>query len=951
MAKVNRYNRVWDDEKFDPAMIENYQIQQGESYCKANGTTLFYHYKNLFRLYWPDDDQHKWEDAILRAILANQFTTILGCAASCKTTTAAKFALCLYGVYPRGTTILISSTDLRGLELRVFGRIKELIGRAKERFDWFPGFVIDSKKIVCTDNLDEQEIRDMRHGIICFPAGTMVDTPSGSRAIESLQPGELVNNAIGSGRIKSTQTSISPKLIRVEISDGRYFDCTPEHPIFTQRGWVKADCLQTFDRVFSSDETMRLLREETRPRLSESKILFHNVSPFLDAEEVRSMRENVSPMEKKERKSLRPVLQHILRGMVGGETQGVHSDKNCLLQTLWQEDSEGALQPSVLLNDMPRHSKDGAMQGMRKGFYFDAIHQNSLPESVLQSILQAEMVSERVWQETSFGNIGRTQGLEPFSKINSSLSHLYGAAQSNIKKQQALVRGGHSVSKNKIGGGNGRRKTFNSSQATKRQEENRNSKQAWVESCQILEPGGDERFNKSIGGYQVFNLEVENHPSYSVNGVIVHNCIPCLSSSGSFVGLGRYIGIHNERVIFMGDEFQLMQLSLIQAIPNLLNNKYFKAIFLGNPLAQGDPLDYVSEPFHGWASVGIPKKTITWPTKYMKGICLNLPGLDSPNFDYPEDQPDKFPYMVGRRKVEQIKESYGEESQQYCSQILGVRIAGLNARKVVTREICDKFNAFDKPIWNDSNRKQIYAIDAAYGNIGGDRCMRMICEFGKGVDGKSIFAVVSYRIIPVSALSTTPPDDQIAEFSKMECETAGIAPEDVFFDGRTLLAAAFARLWSTKINPVDFGGPVTSRPVCSEMLVDADSGQRRLKRCDEHYSKFVTELWFSVRYAIESGQFRGMTDDILSDGMPREWKTTRGNKVEIESKVDTKKRTGKSPDIFDALVTAMEGARRRGFIITKLGDATPKKTSRFDWFSKTFEKTQKLNKDRQLQTV
>lgn len=142
MAKVNRYNRVWDDEKFDPAMIENYQIQQGESYCKANGTNLFYHYKNLFRLYWPDDDQHKWEDAILRAILANQFTTIMGCAASCKTTTASKFALCLYGVYPRGTTILISSTDLRGLELRVFGRIKELIGRAKERFDWFPGFVI-----------------------------------------------------------------------------------------------------------------------------------------------------------------------------------------------------------------------------------------------------------------------------------------------------------------------------------------------------------------------------------------------------------------------------------------------------------------------------------------------------------------------------------------------------------------------------------------------------------------------------------------------------------------------------------------------------------------------------------------------------------------------------------------------------------------------------------------
>ena len=594
MSTIRLYNRNWDLSKFDRAMIENFCIQQTDAWRNAAGTTLVQHYKSLFRLYWPEDDEHRWEDSILDAILANQFTTIMGCAASTKTTTAAKFALCLYGAFPRGTSILISSTDMRGLELRVFGRIKELIGRAKELFEWFPGYVIDSKKMVCTDNLDVEEIRDMRHGIIC---------------------------------------------------------------------------------------------------------------------------------------------------------------------------------------------------------------------------------------------------------------------------------------------------------------------------------------------------------------------IPCLSSSGSFVGLGRYIGIHNERVIFIGDEFQLMQLSLIEAIPNLLNNKVFKAVFLGNPLAQGDPLDYVSEPRDGWASVGIPKKTIAWPTRYMKGVCLNLPGLDSPNFDYSEDQPDKFPYMVGRRKVEQIKESYGEESQQFCSQILGVRIAGLNARKVVTREICDKCGAFDKPVWDDATRTLIYSVDAAYGNIGGDRCMRMICEFGKDSTGKQIFNVVSYRVVPVSALSPTPPDDQIAEFSKMECEQNGIPPENVFFDGRTLLAAAFARIWSTKINPVDFGGPVTSRPVAAEMMIDTDTGQKRLKRCDEHYSKFVTELWFSVLYTIQSGQFRGMTEDILQDGAPREWKTTHGNKVEIESKVDTKKRTGKSPDIFDALVTAVEGARRLGFIITKLGGNNEKNSAPSKWFSKMYDAAEKLRKSRQLQAA
>ena len=136
-------------------------------------------------------------------------------------------------------------------------------------------------------------------------------------------------------------------------------------------------------------------------------------------------------------------------------------------------------------------------------------------------------------------------------------------------------------------------------------------------------------------------------------------CIPCLSSSGSFVGLGRYIGIHNERVIFIGDEFQLMQLSLIEAIPNLLNNKFFKAVFLGNPLAQGDPLDYVSEPELGWMEISIPTKTIRWQTRYMKGLCLNLPGLDSPNFDYPEGSPDKYPHMIVTGKLISIHPNSG----------------------------------------------------------------------------------------------------------------------------------------------------------------------------------------------------------------------------------------------------------------------------------------------------
>lgn len=611
MAIISRYGGKFDlsledqngFQKWDDAQIECHMIRKGGKFeinGKSYGNGLFFHYKRLFRLYWPDEDEHRWEDAGLEAILSNQFTTLMGSGGSTKTSTASKFALCFYGVWPEGTTILISSTDMRGLEMRVFGRIKELIAKAKKRFWWFPGNVIDSKKIIATHDLDEKDenenvtIRDLRHGIIC---------------------------------------------------------------------------------------------------------------------------------------------------------------------------------------------------------------------------------------------------------------------------------------------------------------------------------------------------------------------IPCLSSAGSWVGLGKYIGIHNQRVIFIGDEFQLMQLSLLDAVPNLINNPYSKFLFLGNPLAQNDPLDKVSEPAAGWGSIGIPTKTISWAAKYMNGVVLNLPGLDSPNYDYPADKPDRFRYMVGREKERLVRESYGEGSQQYCSQILGVRVEGLTARKVITREICEKFEAFRNPVWRDSSRVKIYAVDAAYGSIGGDLCIGGWIEFGMDSNGKQILNIGPQKIIPVSALSGIPPDDQIALFVKQECEADEISEDNVFFDGRTMLMAAFARLWNGRANPVDFGAMPTKRPVSLDMhIVDEDTGVKRLKRCDEHYSKFVTELWFSIRYAIESGQICGMTEDILNDAIAREWKTVRGNKVEVESKVEMKKRSGKSPDRTDQLATAVEGARRRGFQISKLAVPSSGKADE-NWASIEAKKLIERQIARQLQPV
>ena len=76
-----KYDHWWEW-SVDDANIENWYIQQGPEYAAKHGPSLFTDYKALFRLYWPEDDEHRWEDAILHAILDNDFTSLMG-PASC----------------------------------------------------------------------------------------------------------------------------------------------------------------------------------------------------------------------------------------------------------------------------------------------------------------------------------------------------------------------------------------------------------------------------------------------------------------------------------------------------------------------------------------------------------------------------------------------------------------------------------------------------------------------------------------------------------------------------------------------------------------------------------------------------------------------------------------------------------------------------------------------------
>jgi hypothetical protein len=272
--------------------------------------------------------------------------------------------------------------------------------------------------------------------------------------------------------------------------------------------------------------------------------------------------------------------------------------------------------------------------------------------------------------------------------------------------------------------------------------------------------------------------------------------------------------------------------------------------------------------------------------------------------------------------------------------------------RVLSRDLCRQFRAQDDVVWKGTTLVKIAALDAAYG---GDRCVGGHVTFGEDINGKMILSVSPPQIVPIRIATNLLPEDQIAEWSKKYCDANGIPPENYFHDstGRGSLGTALARVWSAQTNPVEFGGKPSERPTSLDHYMrDPAAGARRLVLCCEHYQNFVTELWYSIRYAVEASQIRNLPDDVMEELCLRQWDRKKG-KYQVEPKSGTaerpgmKERTGRSPDLADWLAIAVEGARRRGFQISKLANQADETAGR-EWLDDLAKKSRQLIQKGQL---
>jgi hypothetical protein len=400
---------------------------------------------------------------------------------------------------------------------------------------------------------------------------------------------------------------------------------------------------------------------------------------------------------------------------------------------------------------------------------------------------------------------------------------------------------------------------------------------------------------------------------------------------GTWEGLGNFSGLKNKRVRLAGDEVSLLPRVFVDAISNLDKNPDFKAVAMGNPKDTTDALGVMAEPSAergGWEG-GIDQVPVTktWKTRRPNGVAIQLVGTDSPNYNGELPVP-----IISKQNIDADIAFYGKDSLWFSMMNQGMMPRGQGSRRVLTRQMCEKFGAFKSPVWLGSRRVKIACLDAAYRGVGGDRCMFGTMEFGaegqniedvaESLAGaiinqdqrerelKHILALTSSEVVPINTGLPEIPEDQIVAFVKRRCESAGIGPENFYFDSgmRASLVSAFSRLWSPSVNGMDFMGSP------SETMVSADIQ----KKCKDYYSKFITEVWYMVRLIVEASQFRGMTEEACLEFSAREWTIVKGNKIEVEPKDKMKLKLGRSPDIADMVAIGCWGATRRGFVIKRI---------------------------------
>ena len=339
----------------------------------------------------------------------------------------------------------------------------------------------------------------------CFPAGTLIDTPRGQIPIEDLYVGQPVRHALGVGNIEAISSRPAFEIMKLELSNGKSIECTPNHPFFTESGWCKASALAVGTCLFSREDVSRLrerfsseylVRSERETGqmpngngLEAQKILFPRVpvngTPSAAGKQGSGKSVHELETESKDSRENVPVLR-----------QGISSS---LLPSA-TDVGIGMEFATVLFNILLQESRESNVSAGSCGKNVRDAESNR----------SATIDSRREWEDVEFST--GTAGAD--SERGNGIPNLNNSATASCGSIALLQTGcGNSISP--AGNTTGWREPF-----CKENTQNRQTDSGMAGGIRVV---GITHI-KLKSPRTVYNLQVAGHPSFYADGVLVHNC-------------------------------------------------------------------------------------------------------------------------------------------------------------------------------------------------------------------------------------------------------------------------------------------------------------------------------------------------------------------------------------------------------------------------------------------
>jgi hypothetical protein len=360
--------------------------------------------------------------------------------------------------------------------------------------------------------------------------------------------------------------------------------------------------------------------------------------------------------------------------------------------------------------------------------------------------------------------------------------------------------------------------------------------------------------------------------------------------------VGKMIGIHQERIIFCADDLTELSEAITEAAFYNLSRgcEHFQMVGIGNPKSFYDPFGKFVAPIKGWDSISVEDEE--WETA--RGLCLHFDATKNPRI---VDGDERLTWMDTQADIDKEIAIHGGSSASFWRMVRGYWSPTGVVEHIYSEIEIVNAQADQPAIWRDEMLTKVSFLDPSFTSQG-DRTVAYFGTFGFNRQGLKTLQYDDYVLFheDVTDKETTR-SQQLIKWWKALCEMRGVTPRHAGFDS-TGAGAVFGDVvdvyWSKEVFKLNFSGAATDKPVSA-----FDSTP-----CSERYANRCSEIWFSAKEAMRSGQIKGLSADVIQELCTRKKEDEKGLqlRIRVESKLAMFQHTDKSPDIADAAMGLCE---------------------------------------------